>query len=462
MSESPRTQKQIAERFRGTLDYFKKPHYLRRARLWLSVGCCAASLVAIAVYQHLGSPKFYSSGPLSAPHAALENNCAACHDPARLHATEFERLAGIDQACQKCHASHGLHAPNVPRSESCTTCHKEHLDHGPMRQVADTRCASCHGDASVMAEAGRRGVRLPPELFARQPAQGLRVMTPPRPTNGGTNVFHTFADHPEFQLIAQRLREPNTLRFNHRRHLAADIPDIEGRRLDCNFCHVPDASGHFFQRLSFAQHCQACHTLNFDAQAPGLEIPHGSPEFVRAYLRNLPGQYAEEATRQGVTGSDGRDEFVRRSLARLRERFGSGEALEQQIFFNNQAGRLEKSGNGETLAARVTGCAYCHPVQAAADGAPRVAAPQIPDRWLAEGTFNHGRHTAMNCTDCHAAKSSSETADVLLPSQKSCAQCHGREGRASESCASCHRYHARPEPVVADEWRRHLREQADK
>jgi hypothetical protein len=297
-------------------------------------------------------------------------------------------------------------------------------------------------------------------MFARQPTQGLRVFTPVRPPGGRTNAFHSFADHPEFQLIAQQLKEPNTLRFNHRRHFGADMPAIEGRRLDCNFCHVPDASGHFFQRLSFAQHCRVCHTLNFDAQAPGLEVPHGDTEFVGAFLRSLPEQYARYATQLGKSGA-AVDDFARAALAGVRERFGSGEALERQIFFSNQSGRPPAPGE-QSLPARVTGCAYCHQVQAGVGGTPLVAAPQIPDRWLTQGTFNHARHTAMKCADCHAAVNSSETADVILPTRQSCAQCHGHTGRAADNCALCHRYHARPEPVVAAEWLRAVREMETK
>ena len=42
------------------------------------------------------------------------------------------------------------------------------------------------------------------------------VFKAPRPPGGYTQIIHAFAtDHPEFQVLAEKLRDPDTLKFNH-------------------------------------------------------------------------------------------------------------------------------------------------------------------------------------------------------------------------------------------------------
>jgi Outer membrane cytochrome MtrC/MtrF-like, domains II/IV len=88
-----------------------------------------------------------SPGPLSAAHAFLENNCAACHAPA---------VGVTASSCIVCHANNASLLQRQPTSfhaeiSSCSECHVEHggrsqrptaMDHGAltdigMRQLAD-------------------------------------------------------------------------------------------------------------------------------------------------------------------------------------------------------------------------------------------------------------------------------------------------------------------------------------
>ena len=143
-----------------------------------------------------------------------------------------------------------------------------------MKTVADLQCASCHNDPHH-ASVGEKGRDLPKDVFHLRPhpAQQL-VFEMPRPPQGYTQVFHSFADeHPEFQLVREKARDPDVLRFNHQRHFAADIPPVNGQKLDCNYCHKPDPEGRFYQRISFAANCQACHALLFDKNNPQLHLP---------------------------------------------------------------------------------------------------------------------------------------------------------------------------------------------
>src|SRR5450755_3851452 len=80
MATPSRTQKQIAERYKGNLGYYKKVHPWRRARRLVSVIAIIGGLIAILIFQPRGHETFFTSGKISAEHAAFGNNCATCHD----------------------------------------------------------------------------------------------------------------------------------------------------------------------------------------------------------------------------------------------------------------------------------------------------------------------------------------------------------------------------------------------
>jgi hypothetical protein len=200
-------------------------------------------------------------------------------------------------------------------------------------------------------------------------------------------------------------------------------------------------------RTSFEQSCRACHTLDFDERNPGMKLPHGDAAFVRAYLRSLPVQYADYASRTlGITGRHEVDAFVRRQISSLRNRMRGVDELERTVFLSD--GRTEPVAVvgriGSVARARFEGCALCHEVAWRENAAPLVTAPQTPDRWLPGASFNHAMHATMACSECHAAASSESTSDVILPTQQSCIRCHSPEGGAAHSCTSCHVYHNHP------------------
>ena len=50
----------------------------------------------------------------------------------------------------------------------------------------------------------------------------------------------------------------------------------------------------------------------------------------------------------------------------------------------------------------------------------------------------------MKCEDCHAARNSKESADVLIPGIANCRACHGGAhagDKVPTSCIACHDYH---------------------
>ncbi|MDB6122382.1 MAG: hypothetical protein JWQ71_1375 [Pedosphaera sp.] len=369
--------------------------------------------------------------------------------PLQTHKLALMTAAGmttIDQNCQRCHVGHTFHQPNVVMDHSCSACHQEHLGKGLMKRPDDANCATCHADAQIMQASLKKGRQLSLATFDYRPDNGRQMFKAPRPERGYTQVIHSFAtDHSEFQVVAEKLKDPDTLKFNHQLHLTSPtIPSVDGRKLDCADCHKPDASGIYHQKISFEANCRKCHSLQFDARNPDLSLPHGNPEFVRAFLGSLPIQYAEYGARKkGLTGKSELAEFVKQQMIQIREQVLNGENLEQQVFFSeaklgpvHRAGQVEERGR-----ALFPGCAYCHEVKPVENAAPAVTKPVIMDRWL-RGGFNHGKHLNVDCNKCHEVMRSSQTSDILLPSKATCAECHSPKGGVRNQCSTCHSYHA--------------------
>ena len=419
-----------------------------RGRMTLAV--IAASCAVLLVL--LGKPpwrnNFISPGEISRAHSGeafaalaannlLNQNCGACHvagnsgphgmvsaalraepgilDLKKLANAPAAGVTAIDGACIKCHVTKTFHQPDAPMI-SCTYCHAEHQGL-VIAATTDANCGFCHGDAARMAVT--------------------------HADNGGIPVIHHFADdHPQFRFITEKRRDPDTLKFNHALHLTGTtMPKLPGgEKLDCAFCHLPDAAGAFLRPVVFEQNCRVCHSLQFDPATPQLTLPHGSAEFVSAFLRSLPKQYADLAAQQKSPDENG---FVQQKLAGLRTQFGSGEDLERRVFFSTatfgpeaQIGTV--SGGTRAL---FPGCAYCHEVKTTTAGAPQISAPVMPERWLAPAKFNHAKHTNLACAQCHDAVHSKDTADILLPAKETCATCHSPRGGVVATCATCHTFH---------------------
>jgi hypothetical protein len=420
-----------------------------RGRITLAVIAASCAVLLIV----LGNPpwrnNFINPGTISEPHSGaafaalaatnhLNQNCGACHaagstgprgmTSAALHAqpgildlkqlalAKAEEPTAIDQSCLKCHAGRNVHQPNAA-AISCSFCHAEHQG-SKMAATTDANCAFCHGDAAKMAvakaESGKRKAE---------------------------TITHFATDHPQFKFITEKLRDPDTLKFNHALHLTGTtIPKLPGgEKLDCAFCHQPDAAGALMKPVAFEKNCRVCHSLQFDPETPKLQLPHGSAEFVSAYLRSLPKQYASLAREQKVTDENN---FVQQKLAGLRTQFGSGEDLEKQIFFSTATFGPEASIGTLSGATRslFPGCAYCHEVKSAA-GSPQIIKPVQVERWLAQSRFNHAKHLGVTCATCHDAVHSKDTADILLPAKETCATCHSPRGGVADTCAECHTYH---------------------
>jgi hypothetical protein len=487
MATPGRTQKQIAERYKGNLGYYKKKHPWRVARWCVNLLAIAGGIAGIILFSKRGSEEFFSSGKISSSHAALPQGCVECHDKgatlgpdrsfSKLKAVVSDRFqsgldfTSIDRKCQACHEKprsveppkkYDLHEPNVVKNRSCSICHQEHLGPGRMEKVADLQCASCHNDRGVMEASAQKGMQLPPAVFHLRPHPTQQVVFEmPRPRRGYTQVFSSFAEgHPEFQLVQEKARDPDVLRFNHQRHYAADIPPVEkGRKLDCNYCHKTDPEGRFYQRVNFEANCQACHALLFDKNNPQFHIPHGDVNLVRTFLRTLPAQYGDYARlKQGKTSDGDMQTFVALQIRKLREQFGSAEELERAVFFEKDPYKPQRQAPPATRA-NYSGCAVCHDVKADRNAAPALTKPVLVDRWMPQAKFNHAKHQGLtdpkthekwDCNKCHRALVSRETSDVLMPARADCVTCHSPKGKVVSECITCHAYHAPPQVAATD------------
>jgi hypothetical protein len=433
--------------------------------------------------------EFISPGPLSMQHATFvfahraraeaAGNCSVCHQAARGGISSWVRTAlfarpapweiraqaasgpaamtALDRNCLACHEGHSFHEPNVDKELSCSACHLEHQGPGRMAAPPDATCLSCHADADVLQDSIAKAASLPAGAFDYRPAQGRVIFPSPRPPLGYTSIIHSFStDHPEFAILMNHQKDPDSLRFNHQLHLATTnvFPFLHGRKLTCGDCHQPDAAGVHFIKVSYRNNCQPCHALSLDARNPAFLIPHGDAGRARDFLLELPRQYADFAgSRPGSAAAGNPQAFAAEQLARLRADFGSQEELEKRVFFDeNRVGRVAVPGGTNAQGAAIfPGCAYCHEVAASSSGVPQVTAPILPDRWMIHGDFDHSKHLVsatgvggkILCSACHEVERSRKTSDILLPSKEVCVQCHSPKGGVSENCSTCHSYHSR-------------------
>ncbi len=469
MAQPARTTKQIAERFTGNLDYSRKPHYWRRWRFLTAVVVVFLAIAGVLAFHWYGPDSFFNSGPISSKHAHImqkegvravegkgtlgqhdpeKRGCQACHNSRGATFITVRNFAVTDASCLECHRGYQFHVPNVPRDHACKSCHTEHKGKGPMPPPTQANCVSCHGDAALMGEAATLGRTLPREAFDFRPDKGLSTFLAPRPERGYTQVFHSFAtNHPEFQVNTPWLKDSNSLKFGHKRHLDVQrVQDRDGKQLQCVSCHKTDASGEYNQRITYDANCRECHALQFDENNPKLHLPHGNPDAVRAFLHSLDSQYADHGRKRGIIEKDRLETFVAEQLLNLQKQDATGDALEARVFFSDRRNAPAVGALGRPGPAKFGGCAYCHEVKPAANAAvPVITKPMMPDRWLVRGAFHHEKHgdnvVKGGCVTCHKADGSDLTSDILMPKKNVCVQCHQPGGSARHDCAECHSYH---------------------
>src|ERR1043166_3219992 len=84
MAAPRRTQKQIAERYKTNLGYYRKRHPWRLVRSWLGFLAIIAGIAGILLFQTRGRETFFNPGKISSGHARFADDCTQCHDTSLL------------------------------------------------------------------------------------------------------------------------------------------------------------------------------------------------------------------------------------------------------------------------------------------------------------------------------------------------------------------------------------------
>ena len=447
MDDTSPTQKQRAAQYSGNLGYFRKPHYLRRIRLWCFLAALVVSLGAVVSYRFWKRDTIFSKGALSQGHARLTQDCRACHADAQTDAlkarlseshgarslpgivnaafsttgavknaphTHPSGMSPMDQACMNCHPAFGLHLPQsadlklrsvaaeavTVRAENCFVCHREHAGSARMSLPDASQCTACHNNPGELNHHRQSQPLSNPPIAAggenRNLGDGLVTFLTPSDPQRRPVAFSDFAHgHPAFAYEASGVKDPTPLKFNHARHLR---PDLSGagklNALDCTDCHSPGPGGNFKQPVTYEQHCKQCHTLQILPNLPKLRIPHHDSEKVRWFLSSVRIPIENALRAEGVAEADlAKRADTEMDALRLRG-LRSLEDLEQRVFFEGDPkddpnNRRMREGNAKFL----TECAKCHEVaKATVDRAPAITPPNMAMRWLQKGQFNHQPH----------------------------------------------------------------------
>ena len=391
----------------------------------------------------------WSSGPLSAAHAQLENNCQACHVRA------FEAVP--DESCKACHTKVHDHAdpfrlaraePDLDRWGKVVLAFKETFD------IPPGRCVECHTEHE-----GKQEMPVTAERFCSDCHQSLDSKLPDtKLANAGD--FGTL--HPEFKPalitrwtdgkpVVQRVAlsrnpvEQSNLKFPHALHLSKTNGVAQmarrlssdqgfGQGLECADCHDSDPSGTRFQPVNMAEDCAMCHSLDFERQGSLVRtLRHGEPAQVIADLKDFyrarpvppPPNLKPGARRRPSDGMENR------AQAQFSRAVANPRRAEQAI---------------RAVFSRGGACYDCHQVQAPPRGslAYKIQPIAFPVRYMQHGWFDHKAHKTETCESCHKAGASNSANDLLLPNLASCRTCHGGEsagGKVQSSCAMCHDYH---------------------
>lgn len=319
--------KQRASRIQ--LDYYKRPTWLDRTKSRLAFLCLilAAGWMLLVYAQGSKGQLAFSRGQVTKFHAAWNDNCSVCHvnfEPISKNSFAMKwfgheagtKLAG-DARCESCHVAPVHHSnQKLESTPSCGGCHREHrgMDASIVR-LSSQDCVSCHSNSL-------------PHMNNSAPKYATNISSFENESGG----------HPNFKLLAEKMTDPGSIKFNHKLHLTpgisrdpkgkpwtfADIPEPDRERfgfksgsdlkaaiaLDCKACHNLESAdakpslgtfnnmtkaafgikskGGIYQPIVYDVHCKSCHPLSFDDSNKSLSVPHRfQPDELRVYLEGV-------------------------------------------------------------------------------------------------------------------------------------------------------------------------------
>lgn len=449
--------------------------------------------------------QMWLSGELAGAHEMLAKDCKACHVSAFVSVRDVTCLSCHDDVNQ--HADHArmMQARGAPSLSQkglrtvaqtfnkpagrCAECHMEHNGHEGVAPAGQTSCTACHagmlkrlpdaevGDASdfgrdhpefrptVVETADLAAPKLTrawtvPELDRARAAREKAARSPNRAAvscDGFALGQPNFRGLPHAGPMAGEASagDNSGLIFPHDVHLeergcvsavAQRLKAKEGYgdKLVCKDCHTLNEDGVGFRPVSMERNCAACHSLVFD-NAGGFEreLRHGRTNDVIATLIDF---YQARIVGAALAPSG-------------EERRRPGEAAQRAFGF--RASAFAEAGGRAASRVRAIfseggACYGCHIVDP--PSAPnrldfKVHAVTLRDTFMPNGIFDHRAHETgdLDCEDCHDAKTSKTSADVLLPGIATCQACHGGEhaiANVQSSCVMCHGFHS-TEPAAA-------------
>lgn len=391
----------------------------------------------------LPSDNAWISGKLSKAHQIpeLNQNCQACH------ANGFQVVQ--DNTCTSCHSDTNHHfdtsVHDVAKLDGarCASCHIEHDEPSNIVQSNDKLCADCHENMSSsgavvtdLIDVDHFGKEQIGNSSQPHPSFKISMLVPQGTADAMTWTMRRVS-------LADKPKEQSNLIFPHNVHMNPDGLDAPSGTevLACNDCHITDDAGKLMQPVTMENNCRSCHALVFDPSAPEREVPHGDPDTVLLTLEEYYSrQFLRESLGRNPTPQEVQDFILRRpgntverrseQILDLASPWGKANSVAQEIF--------EK-----------TSCKTCHEVSINDSDQYlskwRVNPIRITKNWMPKSEFDHYRHRTSDCSLCHAASTSEQSSDVLMPDLDNCESCHTgartHENKSPSSCITCHKFH---------------------
>ena len=410
----------------------------------------------------------WNIGDISNPHRFFAPNCTSCHEKS------FTSVS--DGACESCHTNIANHVSKT-------------ADIGPLRtRLNDTSCVHCHEE-----HRGIRGTIIRDDAFCLDCHRSLKETAPKSVYN---DVGGFPSGHPQFRATvvadaaAARVERVELggnpppidrpgLKFSHAAHLVkGGFPALSYKQLGCADCHRAEPGGLGFLPVKYKDNCQSCHEhdLVFEGTElpwPKGQVPHGDDAGIVAAVTNF---YAAKALQGGIATAE---------PATFRRAPGQTVAAVPQPQ-NAQAWIAQKAEAAlhNVIFDDKRGCGYCHygtgpqgafetakmiPAALAGERPHFIAPVVLQERFLPQARFDHSRHAAMQCGDCHqrrAAESQVPLAQfgqismteavpepIDIPGIDKCTGCHGGQEavvRAASTCTTCHQFHRKELGVMRE------------
>ena len=373
-------------------------------------------------------------GPLASAHASFGRHCGKCHQQ------PFVQVK--NDACEDCHKTIGWHFPlktaeakavheAVFPDTRCASCHRDHKGINGLVRTDATLCTDCHRD--LKSRHAKTGIPDISDFSRDHPPFMLSMLQPGR--SGEAAIVRVAQNAANGKAWA---RENSGLKFPHEIHL--DGKGIRGPNgsvaMDCVNCHVKDEAGIRFKPVTMKEHCQSCHSLEFEPKSTNRQVPHGSVGDVLATLNEF---YAQAALADTPI-----DVVVEAGIRRPGERLGETKRQAALTWAAEKSARIAK----DLFEDRV--CFICHQITAlpAADNQPptwKIAPIAVTRHWLPKSRFPHSQHETFKCEKCHRSADSKTSADIAIPDLKNCQECHGgnepAKDKARGTCETCHGFH---------------------